>query len=229
MAAKIILFDLDGTLVRAGGTGAKSMSEAFNNLFHQENAFARISFTGMTDPSILRKAFQHTLNRDPLPDESKAFFREYLKILKAQVSGTKKYEVLPGIPQLVQGLISKNLAVGLATGNLEDGARIKLERAALWRFFPFGGFGSDSEDRTLLTSMAIQRGEALMGRSVGPQDCLIIGDSPAEHKVARALGAKVMLVGTGWTEAGELQALGPDIFVMDFSDTQATIDAIINA
>jgi len=229
VAVQIILFDLDGTLVRAGGSGAGSMSVAFNNLFHRENAFARISFTGMTDPLILRKAFHHTFNRDPRPDEFETFFQEYLKILKKQVPKAEGYEVLPGIPALIHGLTARGLSIGLATGNLKDGARIKLERSDLWQPFPFGGFGSDSENRTRLTEMAIQRGSARLGHDVNPRDCMIIGDSPAEHKVARELGAKVLLVGTGWTDTAELQRLEPDLFFQDFSDWQAVTDAITNA
>lgn len=229
MAAQIILFDLDGTLIRAGNAGSRSMAIAFNNLFFRENAFARISFTGMTDPAILRQAFMDTFNREPSSKEANVFFQEYLRVLSQEVPGAEKYEVLPGIPQVIQGLINKNMAVGLATGNLKDGARIKLQRADMWKRFPFGGFGSDSEDRVQLTAMAIQRGETLLGHGVDPQDCLVIGDSPAEAMVAGALGTKFLLVGTGWTGIEDLQALKPDIFVRDFSNWRAVVDAITDA
>ena len=226
MAAQVVLFDLDGTLVKAGGAGSRAMSMAFNDLFHRENAFARVSFTGMTDPHILKTAFNMAFNRDPTPDEAEAFFRRYIQILNQEVPRAKRYTVLPGIPELIHALTRQGLAVGLATGNLRDGARIKLERAGLWQLFGFGGFGSDSMDRTRLTQMALQRAVTLLGHAVPPGECVVVGDSPAEYKVARAMGAKVVLVATGWTDADRLQALGPDLFFNDFAAWEDTANAI---
>ena len=226
MAPQVILFDLDGTLVRAGGSGSRAMAVAFNELFHRENAFARVSFTGMTDPSILKTAFNLTFGRDPTPSEAESFFQRYLQVLAMEVPKSKRYTVLPGIPQLIHALVKRGMAVGLATGNLQEGARIKLQRAGLWQLFRFGGFGSDSIDRIRLTQMALQRAESLLGYDVSPAQCVVVGDSPAEYQVARAMGAKVVLVATGWTAADQLQALGPDIFFNDFGAWEKTANAI---
>ena len=226
MAEPLVLFDLDGTLVKAGGAGAKSMSMAFQELFGRSNAFARVSFTGMTDPAILAEAFKHTFGREPTLRESRDFFELYLNILAREVPMAKHYRVLPGIPQLLQALTERKIPIGLATGNLREGAKIKLDRAGLWSFFPVGGFGSDSKNRTELTRTAILRAQTEYGRKFSPDRVWVIGDSPAEARVAKELGTRVLLVATGWTPAEDLRDLKPDLCVRDFSDWETVVNAL---
>ncbi len=223
MDIKIVLFDVDGTLIKAGGAGSNAMSIAFHLLFNKVKAFERVKFTGMTDPTIFKEAYIHSFGRFPSNFDFERFFKVYLKILAWEVEHSTKFRVLPGVPSLIRELKKMGIKVGLATGNLEEGARIKLQRAGLWDEFEFGGFGSDSEDRAELTRIAVERSRL---RDVEPQQVLVVGDSPAEYYAAAMNGYKVALVSTGWTSWNELNGLLPNYIFEDFSDYEGVIDEI---
>lgn len=223
---KAFLFDLDGTLVDTGGAGRSAMTRAFEDLFHVEDPFHGDRFSGKTDPVIFHTAAVRHFGREPTVEEEHTFYERYLGYLKIHISDSKGYRVLPGVVRLLDALGSRSdCLTGLCTGNLESGARIKLERGGLNRFFDFGGFGSDSGDRTRLTKAARDRAEKLAGCPVRP---LVLGDSPLDFRAAKANGYSIALVATGWTEADVLEALGPDHFFESFEDTRATVDRLLS-
>ena len=216
---QVFLFDLDGTLVDSGGAGLRAMREAFQQVMGIQDPFRGDSFTGRTDPHIFRTAVERHLQRKPTRDEEREFFERYLSRLAVEVPSSRTYRVLPGVPDVLHGLCSRpGCLVGLCTGNLEEGARIKLARADLNRYFRFGGYGSDASDRAELTRIAVERARAIAN---APLDVLVIGDSPHEVAAARANAARVALVATGWTPREVLLSLEPDLFFESLADAES--------
>lgn len=216
---------MDGTLVDSGGAGLRAMRRAFMEVTGVSDPFRGDSFTGRTDPHIFRTAVERHLGRPPTLDEETAFFHRYLDLLAAEVPSSSRYRVLPGVIPVLEALSARpGCLLGLCTGNVEAGARLKLARADLNRFFSFGGYGSDSADRKVLTRIAIQRAESL---SRGPVDALVIGDSPHEAEAARRNGVRVALVATGWTPREDLLALRPDLFFESFADEEAAVARLL--
>ncbi len=236
--APAFLFDVDGTLVDSGGAGVRAMRRAFTEVVGVENPWPRPdaghapppadrfdSFSGRTDPYIFRVAVEHYLGRPADPDEERAFFDRYLRYLAEEVPASPRYRVLPGVVGVLQALSARpGCVVGLCTGNLEEGARLKLARGNLDRFFSFGGYGSDDSDRAALTRVAIERARVAAG---GPVDPLVIGDSPHEVTAARRNGARVALVATGWTPRDTLLALQPDLFFESFEHEEASVARLL--
>jgi len=221
---RLYLWDVDGTLLDAGGAGRQAFHDAFVARYRVEAPFRDESFTGRTDLAIFRGAAIRTLGREALADEEACFFRDYLAMLSANVQTTATFRVMPGIESLLRAMTARpDCRVGLCTGNLEAGAAIKLAKAGLQGFFGFGGFGSDHADRVELTRLAIERGRVGL---TGEVETWVIGDSPHEHRAARANGVRVALVGTGWTPVEELQSLQPDLFFESFADWPAALDVL---
>ncbi len=219
------MFDVDGTLVDSGGAGLRAMRRAFQEVVGVTDPFRGDSFTGRTDPHIFRTAVERHLRRSPTRDEERKFFERYLHHLVDEVRVSPGYRVLPGVEGVLRALCARpGCLVGLCTGNLEAGARLKLARADLNRFFAFGGYGSDHEDRAIVTRLAIERARAA---AAGPVDPLVIGDSPHEVHAARRNGARVALVATGWTPAETLEALGPDLFFESFADVEVAVARLL--
>jgi L-threonylcarbamoyladenylate synthase len=222
---RLFLFDVDGTLVDAGGAGKRSFTSAFEDVLGSRDAFAGITMSGRTDPWIFRTAAKIALGRDATPGEEAAFIERYLGILVDGVASSPAYRVLPGVPDVLHALSTRpSCLLGLATGNYERGARLKLERGGLNAFFAFGGYGSDDVDRAVLTRRAIERGTAAAG---GPARTVVVGDSPHDAAAARANGVEVALVGSGWTPHDELRALAPDFFFESMEDAPAVVAALL--
>ncbi len=222
---RAFLFDVDGTLIRAGGAGKDAFVAAWQQVFPQPHAFDAFRFDGCTDPGILADGARAALGRDATPAETEAFFATYLDLLPRIIDGAERYRVLPGIPQVLEGLAARpDCVLGLCTGNLEAGARVKLERGGLNRFFAFGGFGSDSMDRAALTRVAWRRAEAMAG---GPVEAWVIGDSPRDYAAAKANGLPVALVATGGTDPAALAALRPDLLFPSFEDWEAGLARLL--
>jgi tRNA threonylcarbamoyl adenosine modification protein (Sua5/YciO/YrdC/YwlC family) len=218
---RALLFDLDGTLIRAGGAGQRAFERAWAAVFRIPHPFDDEPFAGRTDPSIFATAATRVLGRPPTGDETDAFLTRYLEILPDALDRNAGFRVLPGIDRLVRSLANRpDCLVGLCTGNLEPGARIKLERTGLNPCFRFGGFATDDPDRPALTRVAIERARARAG---GPIEPMIIGDSIHDASAARANGAILTLVATGVTPIEELAACEPDLLFDSFADWQTVL------
>jgi phosphoglycolate phosphatase-like HAD superfamily hydrolase len=226
-AATVLLFDIDGTLICSGGAGRRALVRTFETLFGVGDPLD-FPLDGLTDPSIVRAV----LRRCELPDDDGQIhrvFETYLGYLPAEVDVAPTYRVYPGVVELLERATARGgqHAVGLGTGNIEQGARIKLARGDLNRFFSFGGFGSDHEDRVELIRLAHRRGAELLGR---PAECraVVIGDTPHDVAAARAIGARAIGVGTGAFTPRRLLDCGADAAVVDLSTPEA-VAAILGA
>lgn len=211
----LVLFDIDGTLLETGGAGRRAINEAARRLYGQANVFDGIPFDGATDQGVCRQALQK-LGRPFHRQEIDKLMEAYLKVLAEEISRSSRYRVFDGVVELISTFRKAGVLLGLGTGNMEAGARIKLERGNLNHHFSFGGFGDDGEHRQDLLKAGIERGERLLGRRAGQP--WIIGDTPRDYAAAREVGVRVILVATGIYSFEELEALNPDICVRSLED-----------
>ena len=227
---RLILFDVDGTLVTARGAGRRAMARAFAAVFGVTGPIERYDFRGKTDPQIVADLMAAAgLEPGAIAAGLSAFYARYLEELAAEIGSGERVALMPGIGELVPRLAgSPGAVVGLLTGNIEGGARIKLAPTGLWSHFSVGAYGSDDADRSRLPAVAVRRAEALVGRPIAPERVLVIGDTPLDIGCARAFGAVAVAVATGQHSAGELAACGPDLLFPDFSDVRRAAAALLD-
>jgi len=215
---KLLLFDIDGTLLRTNGAGSRAVQRAFERVHGVEVAIEAIDFAGKTDPLILKELYRNELDREHSQKEAREIYRHYIAYLREEIK-TAEITVMPGVRELL-GILSKkdNLALGVATGNIEEGAHIKLTKASLETHFSFGGYGSDSEIREELVRRAIERAHAHINHTEGFEETYVIGDTPFDINHGRAAGALTVAVSTGSYTKMELSEHEPDYLYDDLSD-----------
>lgn len=202
---RIILFDIDGTLLSTGGAGLAALQEVFLETFALTDAVRGVDFFGRTDPHILDQIAARWLKRRLTPEEFDTVTRGYAQRLPARLQDTAEFRVLPGAAEVVADLHRQGCVLGLATGNLEPTAYAKLRRAQLDGFFEFGGFGSDSSDRAELTRIAVERGRL---RAAPDTPAIVVGDTIHDVESALAAGAECLAVATGNADEVTLRAAG---------------------
>ncbi|MGH2945281.1 MAG: HAD family hydrolase [Solirubrobacteraceae bacterium] len=205
-----ILFDIDGTLITTGGAGAVAWRRAFEELYGIPADIGQFSDAGMTDPEVGAKTFAAVIGREPTPRELTRVIATRLKHLPDTVSESEGYRVLDGVEELLPQLADEGYLLGVTTGGTDSAAHIKLARANLGRWFPVGGYGSDSTNRTELTKIAIQRCGRMLGMDLDPRRVLVIGDTPLD--IAAAHGAHAIGVGvaSGHFSEDKLERAGAD-------------------
>jgi phosphoglycolate phosphatase-like HAD superfamily hydrolase len=219
-----VLFDIDGTLIVTGGAGARAWHHAFESLFDADVDITRFSEAGQTDPEVARSSFRGALGRDPDRRELAQLLGAYLDALPEEVGASEGYRVLPGVLELLPRLRDSGVLLGITSGNLEAAAHIKIARARLNRFFSFGGYGSDSNDRTELTRRAIQRAETLHGESLDPARCDVVGDTPRDVSAAHGAGAVAVAVATGAYSVEQLRATGAEHVIATLAEPFPMLD-----
>lgn len=218
---RLVLFDIDGTLIRTGGAGVRAFERTFALEFGIPHATANVEFAGRTDTSLVRQCFR----KHGLPDTPanfQRFFDVYYFMLEhllehthgAACSGVLRFiEDLKGLPEPP--------LTGLLTGNVRLGAEIKLRRYDLWDHFVSGAFGDDHEDRNQLAAIAQQRGSQCLGEPLHGREILVVGDTPRDVECARAIQARMLAVGTGGYSCDELRLCSPDWVVPTLSELRA--------
>jgi phosphoglycolate phosphatase len=207
---RAVLFDIDGTILVTGGAGGVAWQRAFEELHGVEANVAEHTDAGMTDPEIAAIIFREVIGREGTQEERSKAIGCYLKHLPDAVGDSAGYRVMPGIEELLPRLIEDGVLLGLVTGNIEAAAHIKLARAHLNRFFSFGGYGSDSADRTELTKAALSRGALVSGGTLDDGTCIAIGDTPRDVVAGHGAGVKVVGVATGSYGVEQLREAGAD-------------------
>jgi phosphoglycolate phosphatase-like HAD superfamily hydrolase len=206
---RLVLFDIDGTLIHSGGAGEKAFGRVCETEFGVPNGAARLHFAGRTDTAIVRDFFQqHAIEASA--DNFCRFFDRYvfyLDHLLKQLHGS----VLPGVHAMLKELNARAQPplVGLLTGNIRLGAQIKLSHYRLWEAFCLGGFGDDHEDRNEVAKIVHQRGNRALGEKLKGGQVLVIGDTPRDVECARAIGARSLAVATGKYSTEQLQRESP--------------------
>jgi phosphoglycolate phosphatase-like HAD superfamily hydrolase len=215
---RVVLFDIDGTLIQSGGAGEKAFARVCETEFGVANGAARLHFAGRTDPSIVRDFFQqHRI--EPTSENFRRFFDQYLLHLDQflrQVEGS----VLPGVHEMIRGLnaLPQPPLAGLLTGNIRPGAQLKLSRYQLWPSFRMGAFGDDHEDRNQIAAIARERAGRMLGETLTGEQILVIGDTPRDVECARAIGARSLAVATGRYTLTQLQDESPTWAVTTLGD-----------
>jgi phosphoglycolate phosphatase-like HAD superfamily hydrolase len=230
MPDRLVLFDIDCTLVDAHGAGGRAILRAIKDVYGVEGELGDYSFHGRTDPGIIRDLAElwgagvTGGGLDRLIDDCIA---RYVELLRDEITRVE-VETLPGIHELVVALAADRRAlVGLLTGNVVEGARIKLEPTGLYPLFKVGAYGSDSALRADLPAVAVARAEELDGRRYVGKDVVVIGDTPADVECGASLGVTAIAVATGRHAVDELAAYSPDYLYADFSDWRAAYAAIM--
>jgi phosphoglycolate phosphatase len=207
---ELVLFDIDGTLVRTGGAGVEAFRRVFAAEFQATDGFEKLKFAGRTDTGLVREFFDY--HRIPMTRENtERFFEHYVFLLDYILSqgGARHCEgVLDFIADL--NALPAPPLVGLLTGNIRLGAEIKLRHCNLWDPFKMGAFADDSEDRNLIAVAARDRGSRLLGKELRGDQIVVIGDTPHDIRCGRFIGAKVLAVATGGAALDELKAHRPD-------------------
>jgi phosphoglycolate phosphatase len=218
--SKLVLFDIDGTLVLTGGAGLRAMTRACEEIVGHADALDGIPVAGRTDWSIL----QDTLGRlgRALDQDLFTELRErYVMHLHGEIlqPGQGFNGALPGVSALLEDLQPReDVFLGLLTGNFKDGARIKLQRFDLWRYFRCGAFGDDSPDRNALVPVALERAAAAGMPAFSPADVIVVGDTPHDVACAQAVGAVPVGVATGGFTVDELRECGAAVVFETLED-----------
>jgi phosphoglycolate phosphatase len=205
-----VLFDIDGTLLVTGGAGAVAWQRAFRELHGIDANIEEHTHAGMTDPEIAEIVFREVIGRDGSEAERAEAIAGYLSHLEAAVNESSGYRVMPGIEELLPRLVERGALLGIVTGNIEAAAQIKLARADLNHFFAFGGYGSDSRDRTELTRRAVERGGVVAGSPLDRAATIAVGDTPRDVTAAHGAGIRVVGVATGAYTVAQLREAGAD-------------------
>lgn len=218
---RLVLFDIDGTLVHTGGAGTKAFTETFARVFGLHHGAERMKFAGRTDYSLVREFFK--MHGVPESRENFAqFFASYPHQLHHVLARTGGQEC-PGIRPLIADLLAlpQPPMLGLLTGNIQLGAEIKLRHFGLWDAFVMGGFADDHEDRNHIAVAALQRGRRVLDPHLHPQEVVVIGDTPFDVRCGKFIGAKTLAVATGGAKLEELQPCEADWTVRDLTELTA--------
>jgi phosphoglycolate phosphatase len=225
---RLFLFDIDGTLVTARGAGRLAIGAALRETYGTAGDIDGYDFRGKTDPRIVVDLMRGAgIADDVIEARMAACFDAYTVELERQIGDGSRVVVLPGVAEVVRALSTRDDAlVGLLTGNIEAGARVKLRSTGLFPLFRVGAYGSDSMDRRRLPAIACERARALADREFSFDRVTIIGDTPLDVDCARACGAVAVAVATGFHPHAELAACAPDLLFTDLSDVSAAVAAL---
>ena len=218
---KLVLFDIDGTLIHSGGAGVKAFARAFATEFGISDGTEKLKFAGRTDVSLVREFFSHN-QIEPSEKNFQRYYAAYLfwleKILPESNGGLCRGagEFLLAMENLPEPPL-----IGLLTGNLRRGAELKLGHYSLWKRFSFGAFADDAEDRDHIAAVARQRGCEYLKQELQGEEIVVIGDTPHDVRCARAIGAKILAVATGSFSVAQLNEFKPDWVVENLTKVSA--------
>ena len=226
---KLVLFDIDGTLISTRGAAWDAFRKGMMAVYGRTGPIDSYSFHGRTDPQIAKELLRLDGMADPdIEAGLEELFGHYLQGLEQRLAAPDyQVEVLPGVRDLIDALheTGEHL-VALLTGNIERGARLKLSAANLWERFDFGAYGSDHERRDRLPAVAVRRARDRTGIHFRARDVVIIGDTPFDVTCGRELGVWAVAVATGRHSRQELEEAGADVVLDDLRDTEAAVAAI---
>lgn len=220
---KFVLFDIDGTLIDPGGAGRRSVCKAFDQAFSIRDAFAGVTMAGKTDIQIIKEGLSiHGLSSGD--GVLASIVSQYIGNLRIEINNKGKH-VMPGVVGLLNALkTTDGYWLGLLTGNIERGARIKLGAFDLNKYFPIGAFGDDNEDRNRLLPIAVEKLRKVENIDINYSDCIVIGDTPKDVQCSKPFGATSIVVSTGPYSYESLLEAGADYVLRDLSHAMDLID-----
>jgi phosphoglycolate phosphatase-like HAD superfamily hydrolase len=225
---RLVLFDIDGTLLSTGRAGAAALLKALDDVFGTTGPIDRWSFGGKTDPQIVWELMTEAgLPAEVVETRYASCIARYLEYLTETIDPAR-VRLKPGITELLDALAGhESVVLGLLTGNVVEGAELKLRSAGIWSYFVLGAYGSDHRRRDHLPPIAARRAEALTGRAFMGKEIVIIGDTPLDVHCGREMGVKAIAVATGSFQVEDLVRHEPDFCFADLSDTASVMDAIL--
>ena len=212
-----ILFDIDGTLISTGGASDRAWHRAFLELYGVEVNVPDYTGKGVPDPVVGLQCFRGAIGREPEGGEMARLMMLRQRHLEEEVSASDGYRVMPGVEDLLRRLGDEGRLVGLITGNTEPAAHIKLARAHLNRYFGFGGYGSDADERIDVCRRALDRAAVVAGGRLDRDGSIAVGDTPLDVEAAHGAGIRVVSVATGEYGVEPLRAAGGDWVVADLT------------
>lgn len=227
MTPTVLLFDIDGTLVTTGGVGRRALERAFERRFGRGDACASFRLDGMTDRSIVRQGLA-AIGQEVTEAAIDELLARYVEVLEAEVvtADMSRYRVHAGMERALDAARDRGHAIGLGTGNIREGARVKLSRVGLYQRFAFGGFGDDHEIRVELIRAGADRGAAHLGRPRAECRVVVVGDTPKDVAAAQGIGAQCLGVGTGSFTAAQLLDAGAT-WAFDDLAAPGAVDALV--
>lgn len=225
---KLILFDIDGTLLYTGGSGRIAFEKAFEELFGVQDAWQDLIPDGKTDPMIIEEIVSRSLRRPLGPEELEVLAVRYHQHFEFEIQNPPKFKVLSGVRELLSALsLREDVLLGIATGNFEQAAWAKLRKGEIDHFFRFGGFASDHGSRVELTRIGIERGRKMISADCQQPEIFLIGDTPHDVHVGKSLSVPTIAVATGRTSVQEFQEkYQPEYALEDLSDVSHFLDII---
>jgi phosphoglycolate phosphatase len=228
MTPRLLLFDIDGTLLSVPGIPKKAMSTVLSRRYSGFNFDVSYDFSGRTDRLIIEHLLQYD-NREISDNLVTEILDEFCIELEREIYDGYEPEIYPGVVRLIRRLEkTDNIYLGLVTGNVFRGARIKLESAELHHYFPVGGFGDDAKDRNQLPPIARKRAETYYHTTFKPENIFIIGDSVRDISCAHINGFRCLAVSTGKTSKEDLAAANPDFLESDLSELERILDILLH-
>ncbi len=225
---RLLLFDVDGTLITARGAGRQALGHALRAVYGTAGPIDEYDFRGKTDLQIVHDLMRAAGLEEPaIRARLSEALGAYVSELEALVQNGTRVQVLPGVAEVLRELDHRpETLVGLLTGNIERGAHVKLRPTGLLPFFRLGAYGSDDADRRRLPAVACARAEQLTRHPVTFDRVTIIGDTPLDVDCARSCGARAVAVATGQHPVAELAACGPDLLLPNLTDVPAVLAAL---
>lgn len=225
---RLLLFDIDGTLV-SGGPAKEAFHEALVEAYGTPGDIEVHDFAGKTDPQIARELLTGAgLDAPTIEAGFVTLWAGYLGGLERRLV-ERPMATLPGVMELVDRLAAHaDVALGLVTGNIADGAHLKLRSVGLHERFALGGYGSDSEERDHLPRVALERARGRFGVDFPPDEVIVVGDTPRDVACGRAHRLRTVAVATGRFRADELHAAGADLVLPDFADTDRVVEVLVD-
>lgn len=225
MPARLLLWDIDSTLISTGGAGEKALKRIAQERFGRADDFRDIEIAGRTDAAIVT-AILRKYEIEPTPENLSAFLDEYIAGLQTTLPQTPG-RVLPGIHEILARLAANpERILGLLTGNLRRGAQLKLEHYGLWHYFPFGAFADDHADRNQLGAFACARASELHRQTFAGAAIDVIGDTGHDIACGKAIGARTIAVATGSWSREKLAVHEPDFLFADFSPVDEIMETL---
>jgi phosphoglycolate phosphatase len=224
---KLLLFDIDGTLLRADDASRQAMNKTFCELFGIKNPEQNVPFIGRTDLGIFKDVALQLLGRPFRNGELQQMTDRYVLLLPVELERCESFCLMPGVESLLSFLYQRSdVVMGLETGNIEPAAYLKLKRGNIDHYFKFGGFGSDSADRAELIQKGIDRAYALENSIIPIENIYVIGDAPYDISAGKKIGVNTIAVGTGIGDQTKLIAEKPDYYLKNLVDIPAFLQCI---